>query len=138
MKASTKRQPKTGARPFLKWVGGKSQLLSQLQKYYPKQYNRYFEPFVGGGAVFFDIQPRTAFINDINNTLITAYQHIQGKPNELIKLLGNLHTKYHKLPSDKRADLYYEIRTKFNSIKDNSLEKSSYLIFLNKTGYNGM
>ncbi len=138
MKTSSKKQLKTGARPFLKWVGGKSQLLSQLQRHYPKKYNRYFEPFVGGGAVYFDIQPKMAFINDINRTLITAYGHIQGKPNELIKLLRKLHTQYHELADDKRSDLYYEIRTKFNAIKDTSLEKSAYLIFLNKTGYNGM
>ena len=103
MKTATKKQPKAGARPFLKWVGGKSQLLAQLQKHYPKKYNRYFEPFVGGGAVFFDIQPDTAFINDINKTLITAYTHIQSKPNELIKLLQKLHAAYRDWETDRKS-----------------------------------
>lgn len=136
---STKTQTTaTQARPFLKWVGGKGRLLSQLQEYYPKKYKRYFEPFLGGGAVFFDVQPSVAFLNDINTTLITAYRHIQKKPAELIKLLGELEKKYHKKSETDRSNYYYEIRARFNELKDGTIEKTVCLIFLNKTGFNGL
>jgi DNA adenine methylase len=65
------------AKPFLKWVGGKGQLLNQLESIFPKSFNTYFEPFVGGGAVLFDLKPKKAVINDINTTLIQTYIYIK-------------------------------------------------------------
>lgn len=127
-----------GVKPFLKWVGGKSQLLPQLRKFYPRNFKRYFEPFLGGGAVFFDVKPQEAFLNDINATLITAYKHIQKKPEELVVLLKRLQSKYDNKSESERSIFYYEMRSKFNNLNDGSLEKSALLIFLNKTGYNGM
>ena len=64
--------------PFVKWAGGKRQLLEEINKRMPKNYNRYFEPFVGGGAVLFNLQPSNAIINDINKALINAYRIIQN------------------------------------------------------------
>ena len=68
--------------PFVKWAGGKRQLLPQIRERMPQHYNRYFEPFVGGGAVLFDLQPEHALINDINKALINAYKIICENPEE--------------------------------------------------------
>jgi DNA adenine methylase len=70
--------------PFLKWAGGKRQLLPEIRKYLPKKYNLYFEPFIGAGAVFLDIQPREAIINDLNEELINCYRVIKNDPEALI------------------------------------------------------
>lgn len=86
--------------PFLKWVGGKRQLLGEIKKYIPK-YTKYYEPFVGGGAVLFYLQPKQAVINDINTELMNLYQVIKDNVEELIKDLAK-----HK----NEADYFYEIR----------------------------
>jgi len=126
-------------KPFVKWVGGKTQLLPQLRKFYPQNFKRYFEPFLGGGAVFFDVNPKEAFLNDINTTLITAYKHIQKRPDELINLLERLQGMYQaKSGEEKQGDLYYKMRIKYNELRDGSLEKTAHLVFLNKTGFNGL
>lgn len=69
--------------PFVKWAGGKRQLLEDINKRMPKNYNRYYEPFVGGGAVLFYLQPKDAIINDINKALMNAYRQIKKSPIEL-------------------------------------------------------
>jgi DNA adenine methylase len=130
------RQTKN-ARPFLKWVGGKKQLLPSLREYYPKEYGKYFEPFLGGGAVFYDLQPKQALLNDINISLIGAYKDIKSQPQAVIKELRKLSKKYSLLSVDERKEFYYSIREKFN-IKTPSLLRTAYLIFLNKTCFNGM
>jgi len=130
--------PAKVAKPFLKWVGGKNQLLPQLRKLYPSNFNRYFEPFLGGGAVFFDVKPKEAFLNDINSTLITAYKHIQKQSDELVSHLRRLQNKYRAKSEEGRDRFYYEIRVKYNELKDGSLDKTAHLIFLNKTGFNGL
>ena len=73
--------------PFVKWAGGKRQLLKQLEDLMPLSYDRYFEPFVGGGALFFDITPQSAVINDINPQLINVYNHIKNNLKELIAII---------------------------------------------------
>jgi DNA adenine methylase len=127
-----------GPRPFVKWLGGKTQLLPQLRQFYPLNFRRYFEPFLGGGAVFFDIKPTEAFLNDINSTLIAAYRHIQRQPSELVKRLHRLQSEYNKRSESERSEFYYEMRNRYNKLKDGSLDKAAHLIFLNKTGYNGL
>lgn len=126
------------AKPFLKWVGGKAQLLSQFEKYYPKDFNNYFEPFIGGGALFFNLNPTKAHINDVNATLIATYKNIKSNSEEIIKILKKLHDKYQESDDVARSSLFYNIREKFNSLPDTDLKKSAYLIFLNKTCFNGM
>src|SRR5437660_696379 len=74
-------------RPFLKWVGGKSQLLDQLKKLYPKTLGTYFEPFLGGGALYFDLRPSRAFLNDINPALIGAYTNLKRRPDTVADIL---------------------------------------------------
>lgn len=119
--------------PIVKWVGGKRQLLDEINKYIPKKFNTYYEPFFGGGAVLFHLQPKKAVINDLNMDLITTYRVIKDKPNELIEAL-----KIHKNTSD----YFYELRNidldseKYKKLTD--VEKAARLIYLNKTCFNGL
>lgn len=118
--------------PVLKWVGGKRQLLGEIEKYIPK-YTKYYEPFVGGGAVLFYLQPKKAVINDINTELMNLYQVIKDNVEELIADLAK-----HK----NAAEYFYEIRerdrdkNRYSSLSN--IEKASRIIYLNKTCYNGL
>jgi|SRR5690625_3121546 len=120
--------------PFLKWAGGKRQLLPQIRKHAPENFKRYFEPFVGAGAVLFDITPKQALINDTNEELINVYNVIKDK--EKIELLIN-HLKTHV----NKEEYFYDIRKldrkdSFNNLAD--YKKASRFIYLNKTCYNGL
>ena len=75
-------------KPFLKWAGGKRQLLPEIMNVMPADFSRYFEPFIGGGAVFFDAQPKNALISDVNEELINCYKIVRDKPRDLIASLG--------------------------------------------------
>ena len=135
------------AKPFVKWVGGKSQLLEEIRKKYPQKIERYCEPFVGGGAVLFDIlqkfQPKEVLINDINKELINTYLQVKNHCEELTNQLNELQTQYKKLGQEDRKVLFYEKRTRYNALKVNgdeseNLEKATLFIFLNKTCFNGL
>lgn len=139
------------ARPFLKWAGGKGQLLPEIQKKYPaglgRTINRYCEPFIGGGAVLFDIlknyKIKDVYISDINRDLINTYLVIQNDVQVLIKKLEKLQDKYIALNSNERKSLYGELRDEFNNLKINhflsqNVEKAVLFIFLNKTCFNGL
>lgn len=118
--------------PFLKWAGGKRQLLPEIRKYIPKKYYTYYEPFVGAGAVLFDLQPNKVVINDINSELINTYKVIQNNIDDLIVEL-----RKHK----NDPDHFYKIRDLDRSEdfeKLTSVEKSARLIYLNKTCFNGL
>ena len=118
--------------PFVKWAGGKSQLLGELSKYFPKRYNRYFEPFLGGGAVFFSLQPRESILSDANFELINTYRVVAKKVLELIRELE----KYQN--NILTEDLYYEVRDDTDSEALSEVERAARFIFLNKTCYNGL
>jgi DNA adenine methylase len=120
------------AQPFLKWAGGKRQLLSEIRKYVPKQFNRYFEAFVGGGALLLDLQPKQAVVNDANAELINLYKVIKTAPDELIA-----DARKHR----NTEKYFYEVRSQdrekeFGELSD--VERASRIIFLNKTCYNGL
>ena len=119
------------ARPFLKWVGGKARLVPEISKYLPEEYTNYFEPFVGGGAMFFAINPKTAYINDLNGVLISLYLNIKSDVERVIDSLSELEKQYCNLNSleDKKA-LYLRQRELFNSLPNDSFDKSVLLIFL--------
>ena len=121
--------------PVLKWAGGKRQLLPQLQEYFPKKkITSYYEPFVGGGAVLFHLQPKKAVINDYNEDLINMYICIKDNLEELIKKL-----KYYETKNDSVS--YYEIRGVDRTDEYNnwtSVEKAARLVYLNRTCYNGL
>lgn len=136
-------------KPFLKWAGGKGQLLNKIRPLYPQglgnQINKYIEPFIGGGAVFFDIissyKLDKYIINDINKELINTYKAIQQDIHSLLEYLSKITSYYKKLSTEERNLFYYNIRNKYNSIVLNScinVEKAALFIFLNKTCFNGL
>ena len=140
-------------RPFLKWAGGKTQLLDEIRKKLPKDLNKnykYFEPFVGGGAVFFSLMGEFkfeyAYLGDVNKDLILTYNVIKRKPGRLISLLGN----YKRLFDSKKVDnklFFYRTRELFNEncedfdpleISSKNISRAAQMIFLNKTCFNGL
>ena len=118
----------TYPRPFLKWAGGKTRLISQYKDYFPKHYETYYEPFLGGGAVFFYLQPFQAVLTDINADLILTYRCVRDNLRELITLL-----QYHQIRHN--SDYYYDAR---NHQSGTDLEKAARFIYLNKTCFNGL
>ena len=131
------------AKPFIKWVGGKTQLLGEIRRYYPERIDKYCEPFVGGGAVLFDVlssfRPSEVLINDINPELINTYRHVKDNTEELIERLRMLEDEYYSL--DDKKSCYLKMRTRFNSLivsASNTVEKAALFIALNKTCFNGL
>ncbi len=124
--------------PFLKWAGGKTRLLPQFEQFFPLHFHRYFEPFVGSGAVFFHVQPGDAVLSDANPNLIAAYQHLRWHVEDVIARLGGIRTRYHAMTPEQQQQEYYRVRTAYNRLPVGEIEKSALLIFLNKTGYNGL
>lgn len=125
--------------PFVKWAGGKRQLLPFINTILPKKYNRYFEPFVGGGALLFDLQPHNAFINDINKSLINTYIQIKDYPIELIQYLDKLDTGL--ISTINKNKYYYRLRDLYNYklLREKyDIETAALLIFLNKHCFNGL
>ena len=120
--------------PFVKWVGGKRQLLPQLMKYLPEHYGTYYEPFAGGSALLFQLHPKNAVINDADTELMNAYQQVKDHPQELINQLTVL------FDNDSKEN-YLKVRSVDRSDKIESytpLQRASRLIYLNKAGFNGM
>lgn len=146
---SDQRKEKT-VRPFLKWAGGKGQLLKEIEHHYPFADNRitkYAEPFVGGGAVLFDILSKydleEVYISDINAELINTYRTIRDDIDALIETLLCLQNDFIPLDADKRKAYYMQKRNRFNDLKTNgndniNIEKAALMIFLNKTCFNGL
>lgn len=127
------------AKPFLKWAGGKSRVAKEITDFFPQEFNRYFEPFLGGGAIYFNISPRKGLLNDLNKYLIGAYKAIRDRPQSLIKQLSKIDNEYHSLKSlEEKSKYYYDSRAVYNGIKLVNIKKAALFIFLNKTGYNGM
>ena len=122
--------------PFVKWAGGKTQLLSVLSKYIPSTFNWYFEPFLGGGAMFFHVSLRNlqfaSYLSDINEDLINAYKVVKENVEELITLLKYHETEYKKWPHE----YYYELRA--NIKPSTNVERAARFITLNRTCYNGL
>lgn len=138
MKSSTLTRVKTNplVRPFLKWVGGKRQLLPELVKYVPKLTSKhtYYEPFIGGGALLFELQPPKAAINDSNRELINCYEVIRDSLDELLEELSNAkysnsETSYYKMRDLDRSKKYPNL---------SEVQKAARIIYLNKTCYNGL
>lgn len=115
-------------KPILKWAGGKTQLINELASYFPNKINKYIEPFIGGGALYFHTLPDNAIISDINPELINLYNTIKDSPNEVIDILKSYKNE---------EAFYYEMRSK---IYDNlsNIEKAARTLYLNKTCFNGL
>ncbi|MBR4155995.1 MAG: DNA adenine methylase [Bacteroidales bacterium] len=137
------------AKPFIKWVGGKSQLIEQLEALLPADFAErenvtYIEPFVGGGAMLFYMLKtypniKSAIINDINPDLTTCYQVVRDNPDELIKSLNEIQSEYYALRTDEeRKTFFLQQRDNFNAKHLNAIENSTLFFFLNKTCFNGL
>ncbi|CJJ38159.1 modification methylase [Streptococcus pneumoniae] len=125
---------KVTLQPFTKWTGGKRQLLPVIRELIPKTYNRYFEPFVGGGALFFDLAPKDAVINDFNSELINCYQQIKDNPQELIEIL-KVHQEYNSkeyyldlrsADRDERIDMMSEV------------QRAARILYMLRVNFNGL
>ncbi|MCY7172710.1 DNA adenine methylase [Streptococcus gallolyticus subsp. gallolyticus] len=121
-------------KPFTKWTGGKRKLLPILKENLPPKYNRYFEPFIGGGALFFEMVPKNAVINDFNSELINAYIQIKDDPDMLLKLL-----KEHKQKNSK--EYYLEVRSfdrddRINRMTD--VERAARILYMLRVDFNGL
>lgn len=147
---------KVNAKPFLKWAGGKSQLLEQFWSLYPdmlleNKVQRYVEPFVGAGAVLFELVGKFDFreiiINDINKDLILTYEVVKNHVDSLIEILSGMETDYLHKDAEARQKVYYEVRSNFNQEKKSInykefeskwINHAANFIFLNKTCFNGL
>ena len=132
-------------KPFIKWAGGKSQLLEEIRKKYPANIERYCEPFVGGGAVLLDVlanfQTKEVLINDINTELTNAYIHIRDNAEKIISMLSEIQKVFWDMDIDARKQYFYAKRDRFNELIKQSAsteEKASLFIFINKTCFNGL
>ncbi|MBM3437077.1 MAG: Dam family site-specific DNA-(adenine-N6)-methyltransferase [Bacteroidetes bacterium] len=115
-------------KPFLKWAGGKTQLIPELSKYIPTFYNNYLEPFIGGGAFFFYLNPEKAIISDSNEELITTYKAVRDNVEEIIAILDRF---------ENEETFFYKIRA-LKPSKLSDTERAARLIYLNKTCFNGL
>lgn len=130
--AVVSEQLKSETYPIVKWVGGKRQLMFELIKNMPKSYNRYFEPFIGGGALFFELQPEQAYISDMNEELINLYSVVRDNVYELIKDLSK-----HEVSKEYFLEIRNIDRTEqYTELSD--VERASRFIYLNRTCFNGM
>lgn len=123
--------------PFVKWAGGKRQLLSQIKERMPEKYNNYFEPFVGGGAVTFELLPERALINDINKALINAYKQICDAPDVFLKAVNKLDEEMW----EDGKKYYYNLREHYNDKlmkAEYDVELAALFVFINKHCFNGL
>lgn len=123
--------------PFVKWAGGKRQLLSQIKERMPKSYNKYYEPFVGGGAVLFELLPEDAVINDINRALINAYRQICNEPRDFIEFINKLDNEMW----EDGKEYYYSLRENYNDKlmkEEYDIELAALFVFINKHCFNGL
>ena len=123
--------------PFVKWAGGKRQLIPQIRERMPEQFNNYYEPFVGGGAVIFELLPENAVINDINRALINAYQMICDHPKEFLQEVNRLDAEMW----EDGKEYYYSLREHYNDklMRDEfDVELAALFVFINKHCFNGL
>ncbi|GHV33448.1 restriction endonuclease subunit M [Synergistales bacterium] len=140
---------KQQAKPFVKWAGGKAQILDEIRAKYPTDFggrvNKYAEPFVGGGAVLFDVLNRfdlsAVYISDVNRELITTYKTARDSVDTLISILDEIEREYLPSDDDIRKKIYYAKRERFNHLKaknDETPEVAALFVFLNRTCFNGL
>lgn len=120
-------------KPFLKWVGGKRQLLPEITKYVPTTFGTYYEPFAGGGALFFELEPKRAVLNDANPHLIGCYRAIRDFPDKVISLLS-------EMEPHQGSTAYYAVRQSFNdNVNEHGcFRQAARFIYINRIGFNGL
>ena len=131
------------ARPFLKWAGGKSQLLNRITDNLPQGFNAYIEPFVGSGAVMFDIVANhpgleSVIINDINADLVNTYLNIKEHCEEMIPILTTMQDEYINADVETRDNIFHALRTEYNTRLSPPVRMACLFIFLNRTCFNGL
>jgi len=134
-------------KPFLKWVGGKTQILDQVIESFPTEIFNYHEPFLGGGSVLFALLVKVSsgkikltgkiYCSDINTRLINVYKVVQRSPEQFIKEIEQLLSNFNE-PGNNREEFYYLIRNQFNEFNENSIKMAAMFVFLNKTCFRGM
>lgn len=124
---------KRNARPFLKWAGGKTSIVDELLKHVPATFTTYHESFLGGGALFFALQPKRAVLSDLNPVLIDTYIGVRDHVEEIIEHLTN---HYARLYKEFGAKFYYAVRSEQSNLGPGGT--AAWMIFLNKTGFNGL
>ena len=128
-------------KPFLRWLGGKAQLLPELRKRMPEHFGTYVEPFVGGGALFYDTCPTQAVLNDANSKLVNLYINVRDHKDEFVANLACYELEYNSLNGiEAKQDFYYQTRSEFNAdFKTNyTARDAAQLVFINKTCFNGL
>lgn len=124
-------------KPIIKWAGGKTQLLEYIRAMRPKSYSHYFEPFLGGGAVLFDLIPENSTVNDINPELVNMYIQIKERPDEVLSFLAKLDSEHESALDHKQ--FYYSTRDSFNlNLNSETAEQAARLIYINKHCFNGL
>ncbi len=127
----------SNASPFVKWAGGKRQLLPQIKKRIPEKYNKYYEPFVGGGAVVFELKPANTLINDINKALINTYRQICNAPKDFLEEVDKLDREMW----EDGKEYYYFLREQYNNKMLNleyDIKLAALFVFINKHCFNGL
>ena len=137
-----KTRTETITQPFIKWVGGKRQLLDRIIPRMPAEYGTYHEPFLGGGAVFFAERPRRAYLNDINAQLVSCYRAVKSNPDAVIAAVGEIDASYAATPDDGKKGFYYDRREEFNGLvsdgSDDDITVAALFLFLNRHCFNGL
>lgn len=146
-------EKRNGLKPMIKYRGGKSKELTQYLRFIPKQYDTYYEPFVGGGATFFALAPQRAVIGDINEPLMNFYTDVRNRFADLSRELSEIEAVYERNQCDYRErkkkhpdgripnaneDLYYRLRDQYNGITPAQYSRAALYFFINKTSYSGM
>lgn len=128
MSSEPAKLPFLTAKPILKWAGGKTQMLYELNLRAPEKFNNYIEPFFGGGALFFNLKPNSSIISDLNPELINLYQCVANNPNKVLSYLSSF---------ENSSEFFYELRAKGTS-NLNKYFNAARTIYLNKTCFNGL
>jgi DNA adenine methylase len=124
--------------PILKWAGGKTKLLSEVTRHFPKAFRDYHEPFLGGAAVFLGTKPERAVLYDTNEQLINLYLTASRMPSQLLEAIQKLEVEFNQLSPDDRRQWHAHIRTEFNEAISDELRRASMFLALNKTSFNGL
>lgn len=136
------KEIKTPCLPIIQWAGGKRQLLPIIKDQLPNQFDTYYEPFLGGGALFFELQPKKAIINDSNTQLINVYVQIRKDYKPVILFIDQYQNTYNTLSTDEdKKNYYYSLRNRFNEKQlknEQTAETAALFIFLNRSCFNAL
>lgn len=133
-------RPDHAASPLLKWAGGKRHIAETLVRFLPADWGtkRYFEPFLGGGAMFLHLQPPRAHLSDLNPRLIGFYGFVKSCPILLLEVINQLRDEFDDATTSKKSEVFYEMRSRFNKSSPEEIESASLLYALNKLCFNGL